>query len=100
MPKINLSQKSKLKPEEAFEKVCSIIEEDKQLKSMDSDYKCNFNKKKLCGDAKSKFFKADLKVTEDGKGSSVEIIIDLPLKFAIAKGIITKTLKEKMKSVL
>ncbi len=100
MPKINLSHSSKLSPEEAFEKVCCIIEEDKQLKSLDSGYQCDFNKKKLCGSAKSKFFKADLSVTESKSGSDIEIIIDLPMKFALAKGMITKTLQNKMKSVL
>ena len=100
MPKIHLSKTSKLKPEDAFEKVSCIIQEDKELKSLDAGYQCSFDKKEPCGTAKSKFFKADLKVTEAKGGSAIEIIIDLPLKFALAKGIITKTLKEKMKSVL
>ena len=100
MPKFNMSHQSKLKPKEAFNKICKIIEEEEQLAKLDPDYKCNFDKKNLCGDAKSKYFKADLNVSENDKGSLVEIIIDLPLKFALAKGVITKRLKAKMESVL
>ena len=100
MPKFNMSHQSKLKPKEAFKKICEIIEGEEQLAKLDSGYTCNFDKKNLCGDAKSKYFKANLNVSEKGKGSLVEIIIDLPLKFALAKGVITKTLKEKMESML
>ncbi|MFK8022291.1 MAG: hypothetical protein AB8B86_21210 [Pseudomonadales bacterium] len=100
MPSFDVSHKSRLCPEQAFERVSSLIENEQRFRDIDPQYQCTFDEDSLSGTAKSRMFKARLQVYEEGLGSLVEITIDLPMKYALAKGMISKGLLQKMRSEL
>lgn len=100
MPTFTVSHQSRLSAEEAFERVCSVVENASEFRDIDPNYRCSFDEQNLSGSAKSKLFKATLKVDERGSGSQVEMTIDLPMKYALAKGMITKALKQRMRTEL
>ena len=87
-------------PKESFDKICSMLEADDDLRKLDSQYQCKFNADDLTGTAQGKQFKANLAVTESEAGATVEIIVDLPFHLALVKGVVEKTLKAKMNKVL
>ncbi len=100
MPTFDVSHKSRLSPEEAYDRVCEVIENEERFRDIDPNYSCSFDQDNYSGLAKSKLFKASLQVYEEGQGSLVEITIDVPMKYALAKGMIIKGLKQKMRSEL
>lgn len=100
MPKVNIKQNSNLNPQEAYDKVTSFLSDDSDLKKLDPSYTCDFDPKSLSGKATGKLFKANMKITEDGDGSTVEIIVDLPLHLALAKSMVEKTLTKKLGNVI
>lgn len=100
MPKLTVQKNSSAAPKDAFEKVSSMLNNADDLKKLDPAYKCEFNSSNLTGKASGKMFSADLKVAPSGDGSSVEIVVDLPLTLALAKGMIQKTLEKKLDEVL
>ena len=100
MPSFTVSHQSRLSAEEAFERVCEVVENASEFRDIDPQYKCNFDEDNLSGSAKSKLFKATLNVEQRGPGSQVDMTIDLPMKYALAKGMISKALKQKMRAEL
>ncbi len=100
MPSFTVSHQSRLTAEEAFERVCDVVENSSEFRDIDPEYHCSFDEENLSGSAKSKLFKAKLRVAERGQGSQVDMTIDLPMKYALAKGMISKALKQKMRSEL
>lgn len=100
MPSFDVSHKSRLCPEQAFERVSSLIENEQRFRDIDPNYQCTFDQQSLSGTAKSKMFKAQLQVYEEGQGSLVEVTIELPMKYALAKGMISKGLLKTMRSEL
>ena len=63
MPKVKVETKSKLSPEETFKKIRDLLENDKELRKMDSSYKCTFDDKAMTGTAKGSKFEANMKVS-------------------------------------
>ena len=100
MPKVNIQSETNLSAQEAYEKVKDLLNNDAGLKKLDPKYACDFDDASLSGNANGKMFKAAMKVSEKGSGSSVEIIVDLPLKFALAKGMVKSTLEKKLIKIL
>ncbi|MEM8501332.1 MAG: hypothetical protein AAF542_25195 [Pseudomonadota bacterium] len=100
MPSFTVSHQSRLSAEEAFERVCSVVENASEFRDIDPQYRCSFDDQNLSGSAKSKLFKAALKVKQRGSGSQVDMTIDLPMKYALAKGMIRNALKQKMRAEL
>lgn len=100
MPSFDVSHKSTLSPEDAYDRVCDVIESEERFRDLDPDYTCSFDENSYSGVAKSKMFKASLQVYEEDQGSLVEITIDIPMKYALAKGMIAKGLKQKMRAEL
>ena len=100
MPSFEVNHNSRLSAEEAFERVCEVIENASEFHDIDPNYQCSFDDEQLTGKANSKLFKARLKVRDRGAGSEVSMTIDLPMKYALAKGMITKALKQKMRTEL
>lgn len=96
MPKLKIQKKSGLNASDAFNKVKSVLADDKDLKKLDPGYSCKFDDSKLTGSASGKLFKAEMNVRGEGGGSAVEIIVDLPIALMLAKGLVEKTLSRKL----
>lgn len=96
MPKVSIKKQTQSPANETFQRVKSVLEDDRDLKKLDPGYKCSFDAPSLSGTASGKMFKADLTVRNIGSGSEVEIIVDLPLALALAKGLVEKTLRRKL----
>lgn len=100
MPKVSVKVSSSLSAQESFQKVKTVLESDQDLRKLDSQYSCEFNEGDLSGQAKGKLFKANMKIQSQGSGSQVEIVVDLPLALALAKGSIEKSLQNKLNTAL
>jgi hypothetical protein len=100
MPKLQVEKQSSLQPQEAFEKVTKLLQDDKELKKLDPSYACQFDPGSLKGEAKGKMFKAQMTVSGKGAGSLVLIEVDLPLALSLAKGLVQKTLQRKLDDFL
>lgn len=96
MPKLNIKKQTVEKADSAYKKVKVWLSEDKDLAKLDPGYNCQFNDEKLTGQANGKMFKAQMSVKSQPNGSEVEIVVDLPLTLALAKGLIEKTLQKKL----
>lgn len=100
MPKIKVEQNTKLPPEEAFERVQNLLENDSELKKLDPAMLFEFNKSKLQGSAKGKQFSALMSVDENQGISNIIINIELPFHLGLIKGVVEKTLNDKLKDAL
>jgi hypothetical protein len=100
MPKVKVESKSKHSAEETFKKIKDLLENDRDLRKMDSKYTCQFNDSALTGSAKGGKFEADMRVTSNGTGCSVEIEVSLPLMLTPVKGVVQSTLQKKLESAL
>lgn len=100
MPKIKVESKSKHSAKDTFQKIKSLLENDKDLRKMDSSYVCNFDEAALSGSAKGGKFQADMKVENEGAGSSVQIDVNLPLMMTPFKGVVQSTLQQKLEKAL
>lgn len=100
MPKLKCESQSKHSPQDAFAKVKHLLENDHQLKAMDSSYRCTFDDAKLTGSAKGGKFDATMSIQPSGTGSKVEIEVSLPLMLTPLKGVVQSTLQKKMDAAL
>lgn len=100
MPKFTVETQSNQQPNDAFNKIKSMLSNDADLKKMDSSYTCNFNDSQMTGTAKGSKFSAALSVQASGGGSKVKIDVDLPLMLTPVKGIVQSTLQKKLEKAL
>lgn len=100
MPKFKVETASNKSAQETFKAIRDLLENDRDLRKMDSSYKCNFNESSLSGNAKGGKFEADMKVASKGSGSTVTIEVNLPLMLTPVKGIVQSTLQKKLESIL
>lgn len=100
MPKIKVETESKKSAQETFKAIRNLLENDRDLRKMDSSYTCNFNESSLTGSAKGGKFEADMKVVAKGSGSSVAIEVNLPLMLTPVKGVVQSTLQKKLETAL
>jgi hypothetical protein len=100
MPKLKVESQSKHSAAETFKKIRNLLENDKELRKMDSSYVCEFNEPAGTGTAKGGKFQADMRVTSNGTGAMVEIEVTLPLMLTPVKGIVQSTLQKKLESTL
>lgn len=100
MANIKIIKESKLKTNEAFEQIKSVLSDDPELKKLDSSYKCEFDDASLSGRAKGSKFEANLEVKEKGEGSEVSLEVKLPLLLRPFKSVVESTLTKKMEKVL
>lgn len=96
MPKAVIKKRSQIAATEAYNRVKGLLANDKDLHKLDPSYKCHFNDSALTGTASGKMFKAEMTIKNEGGGSEVEIIVDLPFTLALAKGLVQKTLQKKL----
>ena len=96
MPKFSIDHSSQLPAAEAFQKVKSFLETDGDLKKLDPKINFVFDPGKRQGTAKGSMFSAELKVESHEKNTHVEISVDLPFALMMIKGMVTKTLSQKL----
>ncbi|MAE75143.1 MAG: hypothetical protein CL675_13705 [Bdellovibrionaceae bacterium] len=100
MPKVNVASSTSMNAQDSYNKVKSLLENDADLKKLDPAYSCQFNDSSLSGTASGNLFKAQLKVKDAAGGSEVSIEVDLPMKLALVKGMVQKTLQKKLDNTL
>jgi hypothetical protein len=105
MPKFKVEAQSKHSPEDTFQKIKTLLETDKELRSMDNSYICDFNAQKLSGTAKGGKFQADMLVSPKTAGAPtagamVTIEVSLPMLLTPLKGVVQSTLQKKLDYVL
>lgn len=100
MPKFKVETQSKHSPEETYQKIKGLLENDRDLRKMDSSYVCNFNDSGMTGTAKGSKFEAAMKVAGTGSGAKVEIDVSLPLMLTPLKGVVQSTLQKKLEAIL
>lgn len=100
MPTVTIKRDSKLSPQETFNKVKELMENDAELKQLDSSLKCTFNDDELKGQAKGKQFTAEFSVSESGSSSEIEIVVELPFHLGLIKGVVKKTLNDRLEDAL
>lgn len=100
MPKLKVESQSKYPADETFKRIRNLLENDSELRKMDSNYTCKFDDKALTGSAKGSKFEADMKVTGGGNSSAVSIDVSLPLMLTPLKGVVQSTLQKKLETAL
>ena len=100
MPKVKVESQTGLAQAEAYSRVKTLLETDKDLKKMDPSCKFNFNDPAHSGTAKGSMFSAEMKVAGAGSGSNVTIEIDLPIMLMAVKGMVQSTLEKKLSAAL
>ena len=100
MPSIKVEKQSKLSADDSFKRISDLLSNDKDLRKLDSKYKCEFNPKDKTGVADGSMFKAKMNVKSEQSGSKVEITVDLPLMLMPFKGLVENTLNKKLHKLL
>lgn len=100
MPKFKVESQSKLPPQEAFQKIRGLLENDRDLRKMDSSYTCQFDESALSGRAKGSKFEADMRVKPQANGSVVELDVSLPMMLTPLKGVVQSTIEKKLQTLL
>ena len=100
MPKIEINYQSSHSVDETYSKVKTFLETDKSFESLDKDFKVDFNDSAKSGDASGSKFKANFSVKDSGSGADFTMIIDLPFKYALLKGVVQSTVEKKISKVL
>ncbi|GIL17695.1 MAG: hypothetical protein BroJett040_14460 [Oligoflexia bacterium] len=96
MPKVEVKHKSTVGPQDAMGKIKTFFETDQDLRRLDPKIECNFPNGSTSGKVKGSQFKADIVVTQDGTGSAISVVIDLPLLLAPFKGKVEESIKKKL----
>lgn len=100
MPSVKIAKKTHQTPDQAFQRISNMLQNDSELRKLDSKYTCEFDSKALSGTAKGSQFKANMKVLPQGTGSEVEIVVELPFHLGLVKGLVSKTLEKKLDEAL
>jgi hypothetical protein len=100
MPKFKVESQSKHSAQDTYQKIKSMLENDKDLRKMDSSYNCTFNDAAMSGVAKGSKFEAAMKIAGAGAGANVEIEVTLPMMLTPLKGVVQSTLQKKLEHAL
>ncbi len=100
MPSIKVERQTSLSANDSFTRISNLLSNDKDLRKLDSKYKCEFNSTDLTGTADGSMFKAKMNIKEHSGGSKVEIVVDLPFHLSLVKGMVEKTLARKLEEAL
>ena len=96
MPKVTVTHICKSGPKETFQRTKIFFESDEGLRRLDPNIKFEFDEARLTGKAKGNQFKADINITSSAQGSSIEVIVDLPLLLTPFKGKVQETIERKL----
>lgn len=100
MPKIHVDHATSLPLTDAIAKIRDFFENDADLKKIDPNIKFEFDSKSNQGRVNGSQFKAAIGLESVGKGSKVQVTIDLPLLLTPFKGKVEETLQKKLKKYL
>ncbi len=100
MPSVKIEKQSKLSADDSFQRISSLLSNDKDLKKLDPKYQAKFDQQTRSGSADGSMFKAKMNVKDSNPGSTVEITVDLPMAMFPFKGMIEKTLSKKLEEAL
>ncbi len=100
MPKVTVDHKSNLSTQDAFEKIQKFFENDQDIRRLDPSIKCDFKAGDMKGKVNGSQFKADISVTGQGQGSTVTVVVDLPLLLTPFKGKVQETIEKKLNKYL
>lgn len=96
MPKINIDHASSLTPAEAYIKIRKFFETDQDIRRLDPNLKCEFAESAMTGKASGNQFKMDFSVKNQGPGSLISVMVDLPLMLTPFKGKVQETIQKKL----
>lgn len=100
MPKINVDHESKIGVDEAYKKIKDFFQNDQDLKKLDPNIKVDFKDSDRTGKATASQFSANIQVKATAAGSTVSVVVDLPLLLSPFKGKVQETLEKKLKKHL
>jgi hypothetical protein len=101
MPKLVIERSSELPAKDLFEKIKNMLTDDRDLRKMDPNYKCQFDEASLTGQAKGSKFDAKMSIKSTGaQASSVQLEVQLPMLLTPFKGFVEKTLGQKLDSIV
>lgn len=100
MPKVSVSHKTAIPSDEAFTKIKAFFETDTDLRKIDPNIKVTFTDSSKTGKATASQFSAQFDVKPAEGGSTVNVMIDLPLLLTPFKGKVQETLEKKLKKYL
>ncbi|WP_413288912.1 polyhydroxyalkanoic acid system family protein [Bdellovibrio sp. HCB337] len=100
MPKFTIEHSSSHSAKDAFEKIKTFMSGDEDVRRFDSKMQCQFNDGAMNGSVKGSQFKADVSVQEQGTGSKIQIVVDLPMLLTPFKGKVQETLQKKLSKYL
>jgi len=100
MPSIKVEKQSTLTAGDTFKRISDLLSNDRDLRKLDSKYRCEFNAQEMTGVADGSMFKAKMSVKDAAGGSKVEIVVDIPFHLSLVKGMVESTLKKKLEEVL
>lgn len=101
MPSIQLKVPTNLSAQESFKRIQKVLENDSDLKKLDSSYVCQFDEKNCSGSAKGSKFTATLNVSEkDANASEVQLKVEFGLLLSPFKSMIENTLSQKIAKAL
>ena len=100
MPTIKIERSSSLKPDEAYDRIKTMMDGDSDLKKLDSSYTCEFDDAAKTIKANGSKFKATVDVNEGSNGSDVAINVDLPMLLSPFKGAVQSSLEKKLDKAL
>lgn len=99
MPKILIEKQTNLSAQDAYEKIKTLLADDKDLRKLDSGYQCQFDDVAKTGSAKGKQFQAKMAIHSESS-TKVELTIELPIMLTPFKGMVENTLKAKLEKIL
>jgi hypothetical protein len=94
-----IEKTSELSAQDAFRTVHAFLSDDKDLRKLDPHYRCQFDEGALTVIAKGKQFEAKLKVV-DAETTRVILEVSLPWPLTPIKGLVEKSLRNKLASAL
>jgi len=100
MPKFTIEHNSSHSAKDAFDKIKTFMSGDEDLRRFDSKMQCQFNDGAMNGTIKGSQFKADVAVLNEGTGSKIQIVVDLPMLLTPFKGKVQETLQKKLSKYL
>lgn len=100
MPKVTIDHPSQLSAPDAFSKIKTFFETDQDIRRLDPNLKCTFAESTMTGKAAGSQFKADIAVKNQGPGSVIQVIVDLPLLLSPFKGKVQETIQKKLSQYL
>ncbi len=96
MPKFTIEDPTTSAPDAIFGKVKDLLSQGHEIKKFDAKAQVTFDEGKKSAQIKGSQFKAEMSVAPTKQGSTVSVVVDLPLLLTPFKGKIEETLKKML----